>query len=100
VPEVLDHLCIRAMATDPAARYQRALELAQDIQRWLDENPLRVPPRTAMGRLNRWLRNHAPWIVAALVGIILTLTAALVAKMLSHETAPTAPPTTAHAPSG
>ncbi|HVS71638.1 MAG TPA: serine/threonine-protein kinase [Phycisphaerae bacterium] len=38
----LEAICRRAMATDPAGRYPRALEMAQEIQRWLDEHPLSV----------------------------------------------------------
>ncbi|HVX85360.1 MAG TPA: serine/threonine-protein kinase [Phycisphaerae bacterium] len=40
VDPALEAICRRAMATDPGARYPRALEMAQEIQRWLDEHPL------------------------------------------------------------
>ncbi len=69
----IEAICTRAMSTEPVARYQRALELAQDIQRWLDEHPLINRPRTATGKLTAILRARAPWIVAGLLTIILAL---------------------------
>ena len=78
VEPAIEAMCMRAMATDPASRYQRALELAQDIQRWLDEHPLTVRPHTALGKLRAMLQGHAGFIVAGLLGVILVLAVALV----------------------
>lgn len=69
----IEAICVRAMATDPASRYPRALEMAQDIQRWLDEHPLTTPPRTTAGKLTAILRQYATWITLGLLAVILVL---------------------------
>lgn len=76
----LEQICRRAMATDPAARYPRALELAQDIQRWLDEHPLIMRPRTALGRFKAVVAAHSGLIIVGLVLVIVLL----VVLMLLH----------------
>ena len=77
VDPLLENVCLRAMATDPAARFPRALELAQEIQRWLDEHPLTVRPRTAMGKLRAALKANAGLVTVGLLLIILILVIAL-----------------------
>ena len=71
VDPLLERICQHAMQTDPVARYPRALEMAQDIQRWLDEHPLVVRPHTPWGKLRMALRGHMGWIVAGLLVILL-----------------------------
>ncbi|MGN6370630.1 MAG: serine/threonine-protein kinase [Phycisphaerae bacterium] len=73
VHPVLEQLCLRAMAPDPAARYQRALELAQDIQRWLDEHPLQIRPATSAARLQKFLTNNLILLFSLLLLIIALL---------------------------
>ncbi len=69
---------MRAMATDPGARYPRALELAQDIQRWLDEHPLTFKAATFNDKVCRALKPVLIPLLAMLVLIILGLVALLV----------------------
>ncbi len=73
VPPILEHICMRAMATDPAARYPRALELAQDIQRWMDEHPLVLRQQTPRTRALAALRENAAPVTLSLLAIILIL---------------------------
>ncbi len=84
IDPLIEAICVRAMATDPAARYPRALEMAQDIQRWLDEHPLTTPPRTAAGKLTAILREYGPWITAGLLLVILILAIVLAVVKTSH----------------
>ncbi len=82
VNPVLEQICMHAMATEPGARYPRALEMAQDIQRWLDERPLVVRARTAQGRVVATMRNHMKWVLlamAAMLVVIIGLSALLAA---------------------
>jgi serine/threonine protein kinase len=71
---LLEQMCLRAMATDPAGRYPRALELGADIQRWLDEHPLSLKRESAVGMV---VREHGGVIILGLlvvvVGLILML---------------------------
>ena len=80
VDPILEKLCLRAMEADPAARYQRALELAQDIQRWLDEHPLSTRRTTAAARVQKFLTKHLMSVLILLLLIITFLCALLLRK--------------------
>jgi len=80
VDAMLERICLRAMATEAAARYPRALEMAEEIQRWLDEHPLVVQPHTRRGRMAAAFRGNAGLIVVGLVMVILLLIGVMVMR--------------------
>jgi eukaryotic-like serine/threonine-protein kinase len=47
IPAWADSIVLKAMAKDPAARYQSAADMRTDIQRALSGVPVAAPPRTA-----------------------------------------------------
>ena len=55
VPPALDAVCARAMARRREDRYPTASELGQDIQRWLDGEPVSAYPESLLRRWGRWL---------------------------------------------
>ncbi len=73
VDPTLARVCMHAMATDSAARFPRALELAQEIQRWLDEHPLSLKRVTMKDRVSDALRPVLIPILLGLIGIIAVL---------------------------
>jgi serine/threonine protein kinase len=76
---ILEQICMRAMATDPAARYPRALELAQDIKRWLDEHPLILRPATPATKFLAFLRANVIPLLIIIFGLMAIIIALLVA---------------------
>jgi WD40 repeat protein/tRNA A-37 threonylcarbamoyl transferase component Bud32 len=75
VPRDLETVCLKAMAKEPARRYETAAELAADLRRFLDGEPIRARRVSALERAWRWFkRNPALTILAA--GVV-TLLAAL-----------------------
>jgi len=80
VDPILDRICVHAMATDPQARFPRALELAQEIQRWLDEHPLSFKPPSKKSKVSDALRPVLIPLLLGLVGIIAALVAWLVMR--------------------
>lgn len=77
VPPPLEAICLKAMALRPADRYPSALDLAADLNRWLDDRPVSVyrdPPTvrlTRWGRQNRGLAAGAAVLVgASLVSLV------------------------------
>ena len=78
VDPILDRICVHAMATDPQARFPRALELAQEIQRWLDEHPLTFKAPSLKDKVSDTLRPVLIPLLVGLIGIIAALGTLLV----------------------
>jgi serine/threonine-protein kinase len=79
VPAALSAICARAMARKRAERYPQALALAEDVQRWLADEPVSVYRETRRERLARWVRRHRTWAAAAAVALTLISIVSLVA---------------------
>jgi serine/threonine protein kinase/tetratricopeptide (TPR) repeat protein len=78
VPRDLDTVIHKAIERDPAARYPTAGEFAADLQRFLDDEPIRAR-RVGLGqRARRWcLRN--PWIAGSVAAVVLVFLLAFAA---------------------
>lgn len=58
VPVRLAKIVARAMAPDPLDRHPSAAALAEELQRWLDHEPLRFDADFAPVRAALWVRRH------------------------------------------
>src|SRR5262249_43272974 len=56
VPRDLETVVLKAIARDPAQRYATAEDLAADLQRFLDDEPILARRQTQLGRDWRWAR--------------------------------------------
>ncbi len=82
VPKVLDVICSKAMALEPAARYQSALDLASDLERWLADEPVSCWREPRLDRARRWVRRHLPLVAAGSAALGMALVALGVAVPL------------------
>ena len=76
VPLALEAICLRAMALDPSGRYETPLQLAEDIELWLADEPVTAWNDPWFDRTRRWVRRHRPIVAggaAALVVAVLAL---------------------------
>jgi serine/threonine protein kinase/formylglycine-generating enzyme required for sulfatase activity len=69
VPRDLETIIHKAIDRDPARRYQTAGELAADLQRFLDDVPIRARPVGAVERTWKWAKRRPA--LAALLGVVL-----------------------------
>ncbi len=73
IPRDVETIILKAMAKDPARRYQTADAFADDLQRWLDGVPITARPVGKVERLVRWCkRNRGIAALSAAVAILLT----------------------------
>jgi serine/threonine protein kinase len=76
IPRELETIVLKAMARNPAERYATAQDLADDLQRFLDDKPIQARRPSPGQRLARLARRHKYWVGAA-VGVLLLALAGL-----------------------
>jgi tetratricopeptide (TPR) repeat protein/tRNA A-37 threonylcarbamoyl transferase component Bud32 len=75
VPQPLEAICLKAMALRPEDRYQTPKALADDLERWLADEPVSAYAEQAWERLARWSRAHRTLVRAAAASLVVALTA-------------------------
>jgi WD40 repeat protein/tRNA A-37 threonylcarbamoyl transferase component Bud32 len=78
----VEMICLKCLEKEPDRRYGSAEALAEDLQRWLDGEPILGRPMRRSARLWRWCkRNRAVAALTATTGVLLT--AGLVGLLVS-----------------
>ncbi|MBY0398023.1 MAG: serine/threonine protein kinase, partial [Thermoleophilia bacterium] len=72
VPAALATVCLKAMAREPGNRYPSADAMAEDLTRWLSDEPVRARREPAWSRAAAWIRKQP--VVAALGAGLAVLT--------------------------
>lgn len=76
IPHDLETICLKAMARERDRRYLTILAFRDDLQRWLNGEPILARPAGRIERSYRWMaRNPLPvsLIAAILIGLIASL---------------------------
>jgi eukaryotic-like serine/threonine-protein kinase len=86
VPGDLSTICLKCLEKDPAKRYATAGDLAEDLRRYLEGEPIQARPCTWIERTLKWTRRRpaAAMLVAVSVLAVLSLSIGGVALAL-HE---------------
>ena len=71
IPRDLETIVLKAIDKEPARRYQNATELADDLRRFTDDQPILARKSTRLERIGRWHRRHR--VVAALLWTLLVV---------------------------
>jgi tetratricopeptide (TPR) repeat protein len=73
VPVELETIVLKAMEKNPAERYATAKELADDLQRFLADEPIRARRPGVVQRLHKLVRRHRAVVNVMAAGLVLVI---------------------------
>jgi tetratricopeptide (TPR) repeat protein len=80
IPLELETIVLKALEKNPADRYATANELAEDLRRFLHDEPIRARRATLIQQARKWARRHRAVVWSAVT--ILAVTALMLAATL------------------
>jgi TolB-like protein/Tfp pilus assembly protein PilF len=87
----LETICAKCLEREPTARYRSAGALAEDLERWLEGQPIAARPLSSPAMVWRWTRRNP--IVAGMAALLLALGLVAGAVMWKGTTVSPAPTT-------
>lgn len=72
VPADLETICLRSLEKDQPKRFQSATDLAADLRRWLNGEPIIARPATKIERFVKWAKRK-PAVASALSATIIAV---------------------------
>jgi tRNA A-37 threonylcarbamoyl transferase component Bud32 len=70
VPGDLETICLKCLEKDPRRRYASALELADDLARFRDHQPIQARPASTLRRAWEWA-GRRPWAICSALSLLL-----------------------------
>jgi serine/threonine protein kinase/tetratricopeptide (TPR) repeat protein len=87
----LSTICLKCLEKDPERRYSSALALAEDLERWLDHEPIQARRSGVLTRGKKWVRREPA--IAALIASLIGLAAVIGWNVWKSELVHRAPTT-------
>ena len=81
-PPALEAICLKALQRDPGNRYATARQLAEELERYLADEPVTAYPETLPEMLRRWSRRHRTLASTAAAATLVALVAMIVVSIV------------------
>jgi serine/threonine protein kinase len=85
IPRALEAICLKALALEPRHRYPSARDLAEDLEHWLADQPVKAYPEPWTKRLARWSRRHRALVTGAAALLVTTVLALAVSLFFINQ---------------
>jgi serine/threonine protein kinase/Flp pilus assembly protein TadD len=69
IPAELETIILKAAAKSPSERYATAGALAEDLRRFLNDEPIRARRPTVTQRVRKWSRRHRPLVMMMAISL-------------------------------
>jgi serine/threonine protein kinase len=83
IPVDLETIVLKAVAKEPAARYHRAEQMADDLRRFLSDRPILARRSTVLERLGRWCRRN-PAVASLATAVVALLVISVIILAVSN----------------
>jgi tetratricopeptide (TPR) repeat protein len=70
IPRDLETITLKAMARDPSDRFRSALELAEDLRRFLENKSITARRLSVIDRAAKWAQRNRPVVATGVVGLL------------------------------
>jgi WD40 repeat protein/formylglycine-generating enzyme required for sulfatase activity len=77
IPKLLEQIVLKAMQVEPGDRYASARELAEDIKRYVSDEPVHAYQESGLEKARRWVRKNRALVGAAMVMLLLVTVGAM-----------------------
>ena len=77
IPKLLEQIVLKAMQVEPGDRYASARELAEDIKRYVSDEPVHAYQESGLEKARRWVRKNRALVGAAMVMLLLVAMVAI-----------------------
>jgi serine/threonine protein kinase len=77
IPRDLETICLKCLEKSPARRYQTGNELADELQRFLDDRPILARPTSRTEKFVRWCRRN-PFIAGSIAAVSVAAVVAII----------------------
>jgi serine/threonine protein kinase len=85
IPVELETVVMKALAKEPDERYATAQELADDLQRYLEDRPIRARRPSLVEKTTKWARRHRSVVASAVVALLLCVAGLSAATVLTTQ---------------
>jgi serine/threonine protein kinase len=73
IPKDLETIILKALVKEPAERYETSQALADDLRRYLNDEPIRAKRPSATERVAKWSRRHRTLVASVFAVLILSV---------------------------
>ncbi len=85
VPRDLETICLKCLSKEPHKRYGTAQQLADDLKRYLNDQPVLARPIGRIAKTSRWARRN-PWIASlATISVLLLVSGTAISSYFAIE---------------